>query len=303
MKELKELLPPSAKNSGSCSTGYGEALIKAALQLDHGEVETMAHYYAAAFFEPDVDCILDIGGQDMKCIKIKDHTVDGVQLNEACSSGCGSFIETFAKSLNYSVQDFAKAALFAEHPIDLGTRCTVFMNSKVKQAQKEGATVADISAGLAYSVIKNALYKVIKLSDARELGKNIVVQGGTFYNNAVLRSFEKIAGVEAIRPDIAGIMGAFGAALIARERYEGQESSMLGLEQIMALKYETSMTRCQGCNNHCLLTINKFNGGRQFISGNRCERGLGKERNKDHLPNMYEFKNKLLFSYKSLDPD
>ena len=175
----------------------------------------MAHYYAAAFFNPDVDCILDIGGQDMKCIKIKNQTVDSVQLNEACSSGCGSFIETFAKSLNYSVADFAKEALFAEHPIDLGTRCTVFMNSKVKQAQKEGASVADISAGLAYSVIKNALFKVIKLADAKDLGENIVVQGGTFYNDAVLRSFEKIAGVHAVRPDIAGIMGAFGAALIA----------------------------------------------------------------------------------------
>lgn len=205
------------------------------------------------------------------------------------------FIETFAKSLNYSVQDFAKEALFAKHPIDLGTRCTVFMNSKVKQAQKEGASVADISAGLAYSVIKNALYKVIKLSDARDLGKNIVVQGGTFYNNAVLRSFEKIADVQAVRPDIAGIMGAFGAALIARERYEGEPSSMLSLEQIINLKYETSMTRCQGCINHCLLTINKFTGGRQFISGNRCERGLGKEKNKDKLPNLYEYKNKRLF--------
>ena len=196
-------------------------------------METVSHYYAAAFFDPNVDCILDIGGQDMKCIKIKNHTVDSVQLNEACSSGCGSFIETFAKSLNYSVQDFAKAALFAQHPIDLGTRCTVFMNSKVKQAQKEGASVADISAGLAYSVIKNALYKVIKVSDASELGRQIVVQGGTFYNDAVLRSFEKIAGCEAIRPDIAGIMGAFGAALIARERFEdGQETTMLPIEKI-----------------------------------------------------------------------
>ena len=182
--------------------------------LDDGEVETVAHYYAAAFFDPKVDCILDIGGQDMKCIKIKNQTVDSVQLNEACSSGCGSFIETFAKSLNFTVQDFAKEALFAKNPIDLGTRCTVFMNSKVKQAQKEGASVADISAGLAYSVIKNALFKVIKLSDAKDLGDNIVVQGGTFYNDAVLRSFEKIAGVHATRPDIAGIMGAFGAALI-----------------------------------------------------------------------------------------
>lgn len=278
IKDIYEKLPEGVNIVRSCSTGYGEALIKSALMLDEGEVETVSHYYAASFFDPSVDCILDIGGQDMKCIKIKDGTVDGVQLNEACSSGCGSFIETFAKSLNYSVQDFAKEALFAKHPIDLGTRCTVFMNSKVKQAQKEGASVADISAGLAYSVIKNALYKVIKLSDARDLGKNIVVQGGTFYNNAVLRSFEKIADVQAVRPDIAGIMGAFGAALIARERYEGESSSMLSLEQIINLKYETSMTRCQGCINHCLLTINKFTGGRQFISGNRCERGLGKEK-------------------------
>ena len=216
IREIHRLLPEDAHIVYSCSTGYGEALIKAALMLDEGEVETVAHYYAAAFFDKNVDCILDIGGQDMKCIKIKNHTVDSVQLNEACSSGCGSFIETFAQSLNYSVQDFAKEALFAKHPIDLGTRCTVFMNSKVKQAQKEGASVADISAGLAYSVIKNALFKVIKVSSAAELGKNIVVQGGTFYNNAVLRSFEKIADCEAIRPDIAGIMGAFGAALIAR---------------------------------------------------------------------------------------
>ena len=207
IKEIYELLPEDAKIAYSCSTGYGEALIKAALILDEGEVETVSHYYAAAFFDPEVDCILDIGGQDMKCIKIRNKTVDSVQLNEACSSGCGSFIETFAKSLNYTVQDFAKAAVFAQHPIDLGTRCTVFMNSKVKQAQKEGAEVSDISAGLAYSVIKNALYKVIKVSDASELGKHIVVQGGTFYNDAVLRSFEKIAGCEAIRPDIAGIMG------------------------------------------------------------------------------------------------
>ena len=212
----------------------------------------------------------------MKCIKIRNQTVDSVQLNEACSSGCGSFIETFAKSLNYTVQDFAKAALFAKHPIDLGTRCTVFMNSKVKQAQKEGAEVSDISAGLAYSVIKNALYKVIKVSDASELGKHIVVQGGTFYNDAVLRSFEKIANCQAIRPDIAGIMGAFGAALIARERYqEGEKTSMLSIDQINSLQYTTSMANCRGCTNNCRLTINKFSGGRKYISGNRCERGLG----------------------------
>ena len=304
IQEIYSRLPKDARIAYACSTGYGEALIKAALLLDEGEVETVSHYYAAAFFDPEVDCILDIGGQDMKCIKIKNQTVDSVQLNEACSSGCGSFIETFAKSLNYSVQDFAKAALFAEHPIDLGTRCTVFMNSKVKQAQKEGAEVSDISAGLAYSVIKNALYKVIKVSDATELGKHIVVQGGTFYNDAVLRSFERIANCEAIRPDIAGIMGAFGAALIARERYEdGKETTMLSIDKINELKYTTSMANCRGCTNNCRLTINKFTGGRQFISGNRCERGIGKEKNKDHVPNLYEYKYKRLFSYEPLSAD
>ena len=303
LKEIYEQLPEDVHIVRSCSTGYGEALMKAAFLLDDGEVETVAHYYAAAFFNPAVDCILDIGGQDMKCIKIKNQTVDSVQLNEACSSGCGSFIETFAKSLNYSVQDFAKAALFAEHPIDLGTRCTVFMNSKVKQAQKEGASVADISAGLAYSVIKNALFKVIKVSDASELGRNIVVQGGTFYNDAVLRSFEKIADCEAIRPDIAGIMGAFGAALIAREHYEdGQESTMLSYEKLCGLQYETSMAKCKGCTNSCRLTINRFSGGRQFISGNRCERGIGGQKNANNVPNLFEYKLQRLFSYPSLDP-
>ncbi len=306
MQEIYSLLPDSANIVYSCSTGYGEALIKAALMLDEGEVETVSHYYAASFFDPQVDCILDIGGQDMKCIKIKNHTVDSVQLNEACSSGCGSFIETFAKSLNYSVQDFAKAALFAEHPIDLGTRCTVFMNSKVKQAQKEGAEVADISAGLAYSVIKNALYKVIKVSDASQLGRHIVVQGGTFYNDAVLRAFEKIADCEAIRPDIAGIMGAFGAALIARERFHEQEhaqTTMLSIDQINALQFTTHMAKCKGCTNQCRLTINRFSGGRQFISGNRCERGIGKEKNKDHVPNLFDYKYKLIFQRESLPED
>ena len=304
IQEIYELLPEDAEIAFSCSTGYGEALIKAALLLDEGEVETVSHYYAAAFFDPEVDCILDIGGQDMKCIKIRNQTVDSVQLNEACSSGCGSFIETFAKSLNYTVQDFAKAALFAKHPIDLGTRCTVFMNSKVKQAQKEGAEVSDISAGLAYSVIKNALYKVIKVSDASELGKHIVVQGGTFYNDAVLRSFEKIANCQAIRPDIAGIMGAFGAALIARERYqEGEKTSMLSIDQINSLQYTTSMANCRGCTNNCRLTINKFSGGRKYISGNRCERGLGKEKNKDHIPNLFDYKYKRIFSYEPLSSD
>ncbi|HIX98133.1 MULTISPECIES: 2-hydroxyacyl-CoA dehydratase [Clostridia] len=298
IKDIYSQLPEGVEIVHSCSTGYGEALIKAALMLDEGEVETVAHYYAASFFEPDVDCILDIGGQDMKCIKIKNQTVDSVQLNEACSSGCGSFIETFAKSLNYTVEDFAQEALFAHNPIDLGTRCTVFMNSKVKQAQKEGAEVSDISAGLAYSVIKNALFKVIKVSDASELGKHIVVQGGTFYNNAVLRSFEKIANCEAIRPDIAGIMGAFGAALIARERYVDCEgTTMLSIEDIESLEYRTTMTKCKGCTNNCRLTINHFSGGRKFVTGNRCEKGLGKEKTKNNLPNLFEYKSQRYFGY------
>ena len=305
VKEIKSLLPDRAKIAYSCSTGYGEALLKAAFLLDEGEVETISHYYAAAFFDPSVDCILDIGGQDMKCIRIKDGTVDSVQLNEACSSGCGSFIETFAKSLNYSVQDFAKAALFAQNPVDLGTRCTVFMNSNVKQAQKEGASVADISAGLAYSVIKNALFKVIKITSAGDLGKNVVVQGGTFYNDAVLRSFERISGCEAVRPDIAGIMGAFGAALIARERYmhRPHETTMLSLDDIINLTYTTTMSRCRGCVNHCVLTINRFEGGRQYVSGNRCERGLGVEKAKRDIPNLFTWKYHRIFDYEPLTAD
>jgi predicted CoA-substrate-specific enzyme activase len=306
IQEIYKLMPEGVSIARSCSTGYGEALLKSALLLDDGEVETIAHYNAAAFFDPDVDCILDIGGQDMKCIHIKNGSVDSVQLNEACSSGCGSFIETFAKSLDYSVQDFAKVALYAKSPVDLGTRCTVFMNSRVKQAQKEGADVADISAGLAYSVIKNALFKVIKVSDAKDLGHNIVVQGGTFYNDAVLRAFEKISGGEAIRPDIAGIMGAFGAALIARDRYnetDDYQTTMLSINQINNLEYSTSMTTCQGCTNHCRLTVNKFTGGRQHISGNRCERGIGKIKNADNIPNLYAYKYKRIFGYEPLEAD
>ncbi len=306
IKDIYAKLPRGVRIARSCSTGYGESLMKAAFLLDDGEVETVAHYYAAAFFNPYVDCILDIGGQDMKCIKIKNNTVDSVQLNEACSSGCGSFIETFAKSLNYSVEDFAREALFAEHPIDLGTRCTVFMNSKVKQAQKEGAQVADISAGLAYSVIKNALFKVIKVSDASELGRHIVVQGGTFYNDAVLRSFEKIADCQAIRPDIAGIMGAFGAALIAREHFQADESyrtTMLPIDRIGTLQFETSMAKCRGCTNNCRLTINRFTGGRQYISGNRCERGIGKKKNENNVPNLFDYKLKRIFDYEPLTAD
>ncbi|MDR7813612.1 acyl-CoA dehydratase activase-related protein [Lacrimispora sp.] len=304
MSEIKEQLPKDSQIVWSCSTGYGEALLKSAFLLDEGEVETISHYYAAAFFEPKVDCILDIGGQDMKCIRIKNGTVDSVQLNEACSSGCGSFIETFANSLNYQVENFAQEAIFAKNPTDLGTRCTVFMNSNVKQAQKEGAEVSDISAGLAYSVIKNALFKVIKITNASDLGQHVVVQGGTFYNNAVLRSFEKIAGCEAIRPDIAGIMGAFGAALIARERYEeSKTTTMLSLDKILGLHYETSMSRCKGCTNNCVLTVNRFDGGRQFITGNRCERGLGKEKAKREIPNLFDYKNRRMFDYEPLSPD
>ena len=304
MQEIHDQLPENAQIAYSCSTGYGEALLKSALMLDEGEVETISHYYAAAAFEPDVDCILDIGGQDMKCIKIKDGTVDSVQLNEACSSGCGSFIETFAKSLNYSVQDFAREALFAKNPTDLGTRCTVFMNSNVKQAQKEGASVADISAGLAYSVIKNALFKVIKITNASDLGKHVVVQGGTFYNDAVLRSFEKISGCEAVRPDIAGIMGAYGAALIARERYDASKTTtMLPIDKILSLTYKTTMARCQGCTNHCVLTINRFDGGRQFVTGNRCERGLGGNKQKKDIPNLFDYKYHRMFDYEPLTAD
>ena len=304
MQEIHDQLPEKAQIAYSCSTGYGEALLKSALMLDEGEVETISHYYAAAAFEPDVDCILDIGGQDMKCIKIKDGTVDSVQLNEACSSGCGSFIETFAKSLNYSIQDFAREALFAKNPTDLGTRCTVFMNSNVKQAQKEGASVADISAGLAYSVIKNALFKVIKITNASDLGKHVVVQGGTFYNDAVLRSFEKISGCEAVRPDIAGIMGAYGAALIARERYDASKTTtMLPIDKILSLTYKTTMARCQGCTNHCVLTINRFDGGRQFVTGNRCERGLGGNKQKKDIPNLFDYKYHRMFDYEPLTAD
>ena len=301
MARLRDELPEGAHIARSCSTGYGESLLKSAFCLDEGEVETIAHCTAAAFFDPEVDCVLDIGGQDMKCVKLKNGSVDTILLNEACSSGCGSFIENFANSLGYSAEGFAKEALFAKNPIDLGTRCTVFMNSNVKQAQKEGATVQDISAGLAYSVIKNALYKVIKLADPADLGKHIVVQGGTFYNQAVLRAFEKIAGVEATCPDISGIMGAFGAALVARERYHGQESTTLPLNDILSLTYTTSTTRCGGCSNRCMLTINKFPGGRRHVTGNRCEKGLGGTGTGRKGPNVMAYKLKRMFDYPPLE--
>ncbi len=297
MAELKTKLPEGAEIAFGCSTGYGEALLKSAFCLDESEVETVAHTTAAAFFDPEVDCVLDIGGQDMKCIKLKNGSVDNVLLNEACSSGCGSFIESFANSLGYTAEDFAKEALFAKNPVDLGTRCTVFMNSNVKQAQKEGAPVSDISAGLAYSVIKNALYKVIKLADPKELGEHIVVQGGTFYNKAVLRAFERIAGVNATCPDIAGIMGAFGAALIAKNRYKGQKSSMLPIDDIISMTVKTTTARCGKCTNNCMLTVSHFPGGRKHITGNRCERGLGSEQKGVKGANLIEFKRKRIFDY------
>ncbi|MDR1663470.1 MAG: 2-hydroxyacyl-CoA dehydratase [Clostridiales bacterium] len=314
--DIYEKLPSGAEIKYSCVTGYGEGLIQSAYRADMGEIETVAHYRAAAFFDPEVDFILDIGGQDMKCLRIKNGVIDSVLLNEACSAGCGSFIETFARSLNLPIAEFAKRSLFAENPIDLGSRCTVFMNSRVKQAQKEGAAVEDISAGLAYSVIKNALQKVIKITDPAQMGKKIVVQGGTFYNEAVLRAFEIVSEREAVRPDIAGLMGAFGAALLAREQYTalsagqpGFKSALLNREQLDRLQTSATHTRCKNCGNHCLLTINQFSEAdekapksRRFISGNRCERGLGKERTNTDIPNLFEKKYERLFGYKPLEP-
>jgi predicted CoA-substrate-specific enzyme activase len=302
LKKLYAKMPADCYIANSTVTGYGEGLIKAALHVDIGEIETIAHYKAAEHFLPGVEFILDIGGQDMKCMQVRDGVIDNIMLNEACSSGCGSFIETFANSLNMDVESFAKEALLARNPVDLGSRCTVFINSRVKQAQKEGASVGDISAGLSYSVIKNALMKVIKIRDPRELGKKIIVQGGTFYNPAVLRSFELISGREAVRPDIAGIMGAYGAALIACERSEeGQRSSIMGAADLLGFRTEITMQRCGKCSNNCLLTINKFGDGRTFVTGNRCERGAGGELRRDDVPNLFDYKYRLLNSYKSLD--
>ena len=301
--ELYDHLPRGATIANSAVTGYGEGLIKAALQVDIGEIETVAHYKAADFFRPGVDFILDIGGQDMKCLHIKDGAIDNILLNEACSSGCGSFLETFAFSLNLSIEEFTKAALLAPNPVDLGSRCTVFMNSRVKQAQKEGATVGEISAGLAYSVVKNALYKVIKLRNKEELGEKVVVQGGTFHNDAVLRAFELLADVEVVRPDIAGIMGAFGAALIARERYvEGYESTLLQRQALASLSLDAKLARCKRCSNHCLLTINQFGEGRRHISGNRCSKGAGIESRQSDLPNLFDYSYERLFAYEPLEP-
>lgn len=302
LKDLYRKLPENVFIGKAAVTGYGEQLIKNALKIDIGEVETMAHYKAANHFQPGVDFILDIGGQDMKAMTIKDGALSSIQLNEACSSGCGSFIETFAKSLNYNVEDFAKAALKSKAPVDLGSRCTVFMNSKVKQVQKEGASVGDISAGLSYSVIKNAIYKVIKVRRPEELGEKIVCQGGTFYNEAVLRAFEMVTGREVVRPSIAGLMGAFGAALIALENYEvGEKTETLSLAEIDTFTAEKEFTHCGLCENNCMLTVTLFSDGRQFITGNRCERGARiKIKREDKKVNLVDYKYRRLFKYRPL---
>jgi predicted CoA-substrate-specific enzyme activase len=298
LKEIYAKMPKTACIANACTTGYGESLIKSALSADMGEIETIAHYKSASHFVPDADFILDIGGQDMKCLRIKDGVIDNIMLNEACSSGCGSFVETFAKNLNMEVADFAESALYARQPIDLGSRCTVFMNSRVKQAQKEGAGVDDISAGLAYSVIKNALFKVIKATNPEELGEKIVVQGGTFNNEAVLRSFEIALGRNVVRPDISGIMGAFGAALIARQKYEpGKTTTLLGPESLQKFSFETTLRRCGACSNNCLLTINQFPGGKKFVSGNRCEKGEGRDSRACGLINLFAYKYNRIFGY------
>ena len=304
LRDLYSKMGDRVTIKGSCVTGYGENLIKSALKVDMGIVETMAHYRGAKHFSPDVDFILDIGGQDMKCLKIKDGVITSILLNEACSSGCGSFLETFAGSLGLSIQEFAELGMKSKSPSDLGTRCTVFMNSKVKQAQKDGADVGDISAGLSYSVVKNTLFKVIKMKNKEELGQKIVVQGGTFLNNCVLRAFELISERDVVRPNIAGLMGAFGASLLAKEYAEEnqlEKSSLLSLQDINGFSTTTNLTRCGICGNNCLLTIHKFQNGERFISGNRCERPLGNKKKED-VPNMFEYKYNRLFNYTPLEP-
>jgi predicted CoA-substrate-specific enzyme activase len=302
LSRLYQSIPNQVKVVRSTVTGYGEKLIQAAFQIDDGEIETVAHYQAAKKFQPDVDFILDIGGQDMKCIKIKDGVIDRIILNEACSAGCGSFLENFAQNLGMNIEDFSKIALTSETPVELGSRCTVFMNSKVKQVQKEGASIADISAGLSYSVIMNALYKVIKMKSMDEMGDRIVVQGGTFLNDAVLRAFEKLTGKEVIRPDFAGLMGAYGSALIAKQRWNNHtKSSIISKEKLNLFDVTTTHRRCGICENHCPITINRFADKRTFITGNRCERGAGKQKQKNNLPNLVEEKLDKLFHRQGLE--
>ena len=297
LTHIYNLLDDDKRIISSCVTGYGEELIKSAFGVDFGIVETIAHFKAGAFFNPDVDFILDIGGQDIKCFKIKNKIISNIMLNEACSSGCGSFIESFAGQLGYSAKEFAKMGLFAKNVVDLGSKCTVFMNSSVKQAQKEGATIDDISAGLSISVVKNALYKVIRISDAKELGENILVQGGTMHNDAILRSFELELGREVIRPSIAGLMGAYGAALYAIEN-QNIKTSFIREEELKAFTHKSSVTRCGICTNRCNLTINTFNGGIRFISGNRCKRPEGKK-NQGDIKSIYAYKYKKIREYNS----
>ncbi len=290
---------PNIQIASSAVTGYGEELLKNAFRLDFGIVETIAHYTAAKYFLPEVDFIIDIGGQDMKCFKIHNGAIDNIFLNEACSSGCGSFLQTFANTLGYEIPEFAKMGLFAKHPVDLGSRCTVFMNSSVKQAQKDGATTEDISAGLSVSVVKNAIYKVIRAASADELGKNIVVQGGTFLNDAVLRVFEQELKVNVIRPDISGLMGAFGAAMYAMQREEQHpefQTHLISLEELQHFTHDVKVATCGLCNNHCRLTINSFGSERKFIGGNRCDKPLSKKK-QEPIPNMYDFKLETLLSY------
>lgn len=302
LKRFYSACPKDAYVASSAVTGYGEYLLKAALDVDFGEIETVAHSKAADFFLKGVDFILDIGGQDMKCLHLKDGILESIMLNEACSSGCGSFVETFAKAMGMDVADFAKVGLFSKKPVDLGTRCTVFMNSRVKQAQKEGATVADISAGIAVSVIKNALFKVIRMRSKDDLGGKIVVQGGTFHNDAVLRAFERISEREVVRPNIAGLMGAFGCALIAKERRtESHTSTLLDLEALDNFSVKLSTARCRRCSNLCHLTINQFSDGKRYITGNRCEKGLGIDTLDHDIPNLYAFKNDTVFKIQTVE--
>lgn len=301
LTELYEGLSPDCTICGSAVTGYGEDLIRAGLGIDFGIVETVAHFKAASFFCPDVDFIIDIGGQDIKCFQIKNGSIDSIMLNEACSSGCGSFIQAFAVALGYDIAEFSKLGLFAEHPVDLGSRCTVFMNSSVKQAQKDGATVEDISAGLSGSIVKNAIYKVIRAHNPEDLGQHIVVQGGTFLNDAVLRCFEREIGQEVIRPAISGLMGAFGAALYAQEKSQGT-STLLSQEKLREFSYTAKATTCKGCTAHCALSIIRFNDGSRFISGNRCEKGAGKKES-EQLPNLFEWKYRKILSLAEHQPE
>ena len=306
LKNLYKQLPEKAILRYSGVTGYGEKLIQTALNVDLNEIETIAHYTAAKTFEPDVTSIVDIGGQDMKYIRMKNGSIDNIMLNEACSSGCGSFIETFAKSLNIEISEFVKEAIKAKRPVDLGSRCTVFMNSKIKQAQKEGYSVGDISSGLSYSVIKNAIQKVMKVRDVSTLGDHIVVQGGTFYNDAVLRAFELIVGKNVVRPDISGLMGAYGMALLSKEQYEANldmeyKSKILKEDELDKLEVKITHTHCNNCENHCKLTINKFNNGAIHVTGNRCEKGAGVVSKTKDLPNLVQYKYERLFNYKPLE--